>query len=127
MAEVPSRQRLPNRRPTLTETVTVGAHTFQVAIGLDPGTGAVREVFLDGAKEGTDLAAILGDAAVLISVSLQHGVPAEALGMSVARLPSTMLAPPYIGEATVGGSAAAATIIGAALDLVQRVEREAGS
>lgn len=124
MAE-PSRQRLPNRRPTLTEAVTVGAHSFIVSVGLDPASGRVREIFMDGAKEGTDLAAILGDAAVVISVALQHGVPAEALGVSVARLPTRMLAPPYIGEAEAGASPAA-TIIGAALDLVRRIEAEAG-
>jgi hypothetical protein len=42
-------------------------------------------VFLSCAKDGSGLAAILGDASAVVSVALQHGIPAQALAKSIAR------------------------------------------
>ena len=44
-----------------------------------------KEVFLFGAKDGTDMAAVLADTAVALSVALQHGVPAQAMAASIGR------------------------------------------
>ncbi|MGH7114682.1 MAG: hypothetical protein ACREE9_09330 [Stellaceae bacterium] len=63
---------------------------------------------MSGPRDGSALAAILADAAVVISVALQHGVSPAALAKSVARLPETL-----DGPATAPGSP-----IGAALDLI---------
>ena len=52
------------------------------------------------------MAAILDDASVVISVALQHGVPASALAKSITRASDGM------------GRIAAASAIGAALDLL---------
>ena len=82
---VTRRRRLPNCRPSETRTLTVGGQQFMVMAGFDPEDGRPREVFLAGAKDGTDMAAILDDASVVISVALQHRVPA-ALAKSVARV-----------------------------------------
>ncbi len=105
------RKRLPNRRLAVTEEVGVGAMRLTATIGFDP-EGRPVEVFLSGAKDGSGLAAILEDAAVVISVALQHAVPAAVLGKSIARQP----------ESLDGPAIAAASPIGAALDLVSRYE-----
>ena len=105
------RRRLPNRRPAVTEEIGVGSMRLTATIGLDR-SGQPAEVFLSGAKDGSGLAAILADAAVVISVALQHGIPAAVLGKSIARLP----------ESLDGPATAAASPIGAALDLLTRHE-----
>jgi len=70
-------------------------------------------VFIDGAKDGSGLAAILYDASVVVSIALQHGISASALARSIARLPESL-----DGPATTPASA-----IGAALDLIAEYER----
>ena len=86
----PARARLPNRRPAVTQDIEVGGHRFTASVGFDEHDRA-KEVFLSGAKDGTDLAAILDDASVVLSVALQFGIPAAALARSVARLPAVPL------------------------------------
>ena len=77
-----TRERLPNRRPAITETLEVAGQYFEASIGFDPATAQPRELFLAGAKDGSALAAILDDAAVVFSVALQHGIPAETLAVA---------------------------------------------
>ncbi len=79
------RNKLPNRRHGITETVThVSAtgntHKFDVTFGFDDV--GIREVFLHGGKEGTDLQAILTDACIAISMLLQHGETCQTLNHS---------------------------------------------
>ena len=47
---------------------------FTVTIGFY-ADGTVGEVFIDGGKTGQDMQSIARDAAVLLSLALQHGVP----------------------------------------------------
>lgn len=106
-----SRHRLPNRRVAITRSIEFvrgdgQAVTYEATIGFDDDTHP-REVFLTGAKEGSDRAAELADTAVAISVALQHGVPAEAMAVSIARSDGKPV-----------------SVIGAALDLVAQYERE---
>ena len=108
----PRRQRLPNRREQVTESIAVGNAAYEVSVGFDPESQTPKEVFLTGAKAGTDMAFILADAAVVISIALQHGVPVELFAEAVSRVPDT-----FEGPAT-----RAASVIGAALDLVARHE-----
>ncbi len=82
-----ARKRLPNRRPSHTETLEVAGQTFMATVGFDPEDGRPREVFLAAGKEGSLINAMLADAAVAISVALQHGVTAQALAKSIGRLP----------------------------------------
>ena len=79
--------------------------TLTATIGFDE-TGRPVEVFLSGAKDGSGMAAILDDASVVISVALQHGIPAKALAKSISRAPDGM------------GRISAASAIGATLDLL---------
>ena len=93
MTSTSIRQRLPNRRPAHTEALEVANQTFTATVGFDPETGQPRELFLTAGKEGSLLNAMLADAAVVISIALQNGVPAAALAKSVGRLPAGLVAP----------------------------------
>jgi hypothetical protein len=101
-----SRERLPNRRMAITHDLIVGSSTYAATIGLDR-LGRPREIFLSGAKSGSDAAAILADCAVALSVALQSGVSAEAMAISVGR---------------AGDPPAPISIIGAALSLAASYE-----
>ena len=114
---VPKRQRLPNRRPAVTETLEVEGQRVEVTIGFAPETGAVREMFLAAGKTGSTLDGLLADAAVAISVGLQYGVPPAALAKSVGRLPNGNISPADIDQPQSGRRPA--SLIGAALDLAQ--------
>ncbi len=116
------RRRLPNRRPAVTETIEVEGHKVEVTVGFEPESGAVREVFLVAGKEGSMLDSLLADAAVAISVALQHGVHPAALAKSVGRLPNGSIAPADLDQPQSGR--VPASPIGAALDLVSDFERK---
>ncbi len=114
LEEGPQRKRLPDRRPQLTEPLVVGDSTYTASVGFDPELGIVRELFLEGAKPGSDMAHLLNDIAVVMSVVMQHGLPASLFVGAVARVPETIDGPPT----------KPATALGAAIDLVARYERE---
>ena len=59
------------------------------------GHAQPRELFLNGGKDGSQFDAMLADAATVISIALQFGVPGHALAKSVGRAPnvSTSLPP----------------------------------
>ena len=78
------RKNLPSRRPAATLTLVHRNQPLTMTAGFhDDGT--LGEVFIDVAKSGTDLAHVAHDAAVAISLGLQHGVPIEAIQHAVAR------------------------------------------
>ncbi len=120
MTSTSIRQRLPNRRPSHTETLKVAVQTFSATVGFDPDTGQPRELFLTAGKEGSMLNALLADAAVVISIALQNGIPAAALAKSVGRLPADPVAPVDLDHAP--GQKLPASPIGAALDLLRRFD-----
>ncbi len=122
MMPAPHRRRLPNRRPALTRSIDAGNHRLEVTIGLDPADGQPREVFLDGAKGGGELAMILDDVAVLVSVALQHGVSAAVLAKSMARVPLAPVAPADLAEAAGPRQTAPASVVGVVLDLLRELE-----
>ena len=117
-----TRKRLPSRRPSHTETLQVDGQTFEATVGFDPESRLPRELFLTAGKEGSMLNALLADAAVIVSVALQHCVPAEALAKSVGRLPAGPVRPADLDH--TAGQKVPASPIGAALDLVSSFERE---
>lgn len=110
------RARLPNRRPSHFETLEVDGQTITACIGFDPATGQPREVFLNGGTAGSHVDALVADAATVISVALQFGVPVAALAKSVGRLPSVPASPAALDQLVSGGQPA--SLIGAALDLL---------
>lgn len=118
------RHRLPNRRECHIETLEVAGQTFSCCIGFDPETGQPRELFLDSSKQGSQVDALLSDAATAISVALQFGVPPSALAKSIGRLPNLPITPADLDRSTIGGQPASP--VGAAIDLLCRAtERQA--
>ncbi len=107
-----TRQRLPNRRPAVTEEIEAGGTHLTATVGF-AADGCPAELFLSGGKTGSALDTILGDAAIVISIALQHGIPAATLRKSVGRVPETLDGP----------AVRAASPIGAALDLLAEYER----
>lgn len=113
------RDRLPDRRPAETRRLEFGRSdgteaVYHATIGFDLVTATPREIFLAGAKDGTDMMSILTDTAVLISVALQYGVPVSAMAKSISRIPIDEDGPPIKPT----------SIIGAALDLLATYETE---
>lgn len=94
-----TRRRIANRRPIVTRKLTAFGKTLIVSAGFDVETGRVMEVFFAGGKEGANVDTIMADVAVVISVALQHGVPAQALAKSIARVPAGTIAPKDIDHA----------------------------
>jgi hypothetical protein len=117
-----ARIHLPTRRPSHTETLEVSGQVFTATIGFDPESGQPRELFLNGGKEGSQVDAMLSDAATIISVALQFGVPAAALAKSVGRAPNLSTMPGSTDQLIAGNHAASP--IGAAVDLLCSVEPE---
>ena len=113
----PTRQRLPSRRDNRIETLEVAGQRFTACIGFDPETGAPRELFLNGGKEGSQVDALLSDAATCISVALQFGVPIHALAKSVGRAPDLSTMPGSLDQLNAGRQPASP--IGAAIDFLQ--------
>jgi len=71
------RRRLLHRRVALARDIEHAGHQFRMQIGCFPD-GALGEVFLDATKQNSMLDAFAADAAILVSLLLQHGVtPAE--------------------------------------------------
>ncbi len=123
-----ARQRLPNRRPAHTEALDADGQALVATVGFDPKSGQPRELFLTACKEGSLLNALLADAAVVISVALQHGIPAAALARPIGRLPAGPVTPANLerpGPAELDHSPirnVPASPISAALDLLRRFE-----
>lgn len=102
-----SRERLPNRRATVTETVTWGSNRVHISAGLATN-GRVLECFVAGAKVGSERDQQLDDEGVLLSRLLQHGDRLVTIAAGIGRLP--------------GG--APATLIGVVIDRLLEMERE---
>ncbi len=100
-----SRQRLPDRRPSLTTKLVHECRSYSVTIGFYPATDRVGEVFTHGAKVGSAMDGILDDACIALSLLLQHGVEPAALASSMGRL---------------GDGKSPASIVGALADLIAR-------
>jgi hypothetical protein len=78
------RTRLPNRRAH--ELIEFEHAGFRYVAGLGRfADGRVAEIFLNAAKGGTPLDVTARDAAIVASIALQHGAPAEALQHALTR------------------------------------------
>ena len=87
-----SRENLPNRRTSFTESITTTDNqTIAATIGVDQNLRP-REVFLTGAKEGSHMSFLLDDASVIISIALQHNITARELSHSVSPNRTSILA-----------------------------------
>jgi hypothetical protein len=99
------RRLLPMRRACETFEIEFGGlakcHTVTVGFYHDSLPG---EVFIDAGKSGEQVAAIARDAAVLLSMALQHGVALETIKHAVTR----------------DGQGMASSIVGAVVDELLR-------
>ena len=96
------RRRLPMRRIAVALDLAQGGHPFRLQIGRYPD-GAVGEVFIDMHKGGSTLDALAADAAILISLLLQHGALPAEIGHALRHAPD----------------GAPASLIGAVVDLLR--------
>ena len=79
-----SRRRLPNRRPAETFGIEVGGLNYVVSVGrFDDGSPA--EIFISNGKAGSDSDTAARDSAVVASIALQYGVPAEVIRRALMR------------------------------------------
>ena len=80
------RERLPNRRRSVTDTVEVGGQPLHVSAGF-ARDGRLLEVFVSGVRPGSDRDLLAADVAVLLSRLLQHHDQLDLLARGVGRLP----------------------------------------
>ena len=95
------RERLPNRRQSETVDLWHGGQRYHLTIGEYPD-GRPAEVFLHGAKPGSDTDLLCDDIGVLVSRLLQHGDDPASLAAGIGRL----------------GNGEAASIIGRVADIL---------
>jgi len=80
----PMRTKLADRRGCETLDVRHGTQHFHVTVGFYDNRH-VGEVFISGAKVGSELEAIARDGAILISLALQHGVAPTVIRHAITR------------------------------------------
>jgi ribonucleoside-diphosphate reductase alpha chain len=75
---VPTRQRLPETRKSITHKFEVAEHEGYITVGFYDD-GRPGEVFVKISKHGSTISGLLDTIAVLTSLALQYGVPIETL------------------------------------------------
>jgi ribonucleoside-diphosphate reductase alpha chain len=78
VAQKPKRERLDDTRDSVTHKFNVGGHEGYINIGMYPD-GRPGELFITMAKEGSTVGGLMDAFGTAISISLQYGVPLEAL------------------------------------------------
>lgn len=102
---IPRTHALPTRRQSETLRIHFDGKPITVCIGYDH-EGQPREVFADGAKEGSGVQSLLDDVCVVVSIALQHGIDPSALGKSLGAVPAH-----FDGEPTERPASAVGAII----------------
>jgi len=74
----PRRRKLPDERRAITHKFSVAGHEGYITVGLYED-GTPGEIFLTMAKEGSTISGLMDGFATAISLTLQYGVPLEAL------------------------------------------------
>lgn len=89
-----ARINLPGRRHGESFAFNYEGHGFRVTVGCDPreltetGQASPLEVFVNADKVDSGLEALASDIAILISLLLQHGAEAKAIGHALRRNPN---------------------------------------
>ncbi|MSR64856.1 MAG: vitamin B12-dependent ribonucleotide reductase [Verrucomicrobiae bacterium] len=78
VAPRPIRRRLPDTRTSLTHKFDIAGHEGYITVGLFED-GTPGEVFITMAKEGSTIGGLMDTIGTLVSLSLQYGVPMEAM------------------------------------------------
>ena len=103
------RRTLPQRRAAETFNLRFWNQLFTVTVGFY-ADGTPGEVFIDGGKTGQDIQNTARDAAVVLSLALQHGIPIETIRRAVTR----------------SGSGEPASILGAVADHLPTISKFPG-
>ena len=74
----PFRRKLPDERASITHKFSVAGHEGYVTVGLYED-GTPGEIFLRMSKEGSTISGLMDSFATAVSLTLQYGVPLEAL------------------------------------------------
>ena len=106
-----TRQRLPDRRQSITLSETWKGQVFTITVGFDDD-GKPREVFAAEAKG--DLLHIIADACVSISLNLQCGMSPEEVAHSMGFVPDWVIRDGQMVEADVPASPIGAILAGIA-------------
>jgi hypothetical protein len=101
------RRRLLHRCVALARDIEHAGHRYRMQVGYFPD-GAVGEVFLDATKQNSMLDAFAADAAILLSLLLQHNVTPAEISHALRRSPN----------------GAPASLIGAVVDKLHATERQ---
>lgn len=80
----PSRERLPNRRPSETFELNVAGLRYTATVSRFPG-GRVAELFLSNHKSNSAADTAARDAAIVCSLALQHGADIETIRKALCR------------------------------------------
>jgi hypothetical protein len=83
-----ARTMLPARRYAEAFDLEYEGHKFRVNIGLMNEAGAPGEIFVNAHRVDSTLDSLAGDIAILISLLLQHGATAAAIGHALRRNPN---------------------------------------
>jgi len=103
-----TRRVLPQRRSSETFGLRFWSQNFTVTVGFY-ADGTPGEVFIDSGKTGQDVQSTARDAAVVLSLALQHGAAVETIRRAVTR----------------NGAGDAASILGAVIDTLPATGRGA--
>jgi hypothetical protein len=79
-----TRERLANRRASETFDVEVAGLRYTATVSYFPD-GRLAEIFLTNGKAGSDADAAARDSAVVCSIALQYGAPAEVIRRALLR------------------------------------------
>jgi len=79
-----TRELMPSRRSTFTFTLRRDQIDYVASFGCF-ADGRVAEVFVTSRKIGSDVEAVCRDAAILLSLALQHGCPFEVIRHALTR------------------------------------------
>lgn len=80
-----ARKSLPSRRGTNTFTFVHDGVKYHAGVGRF-GDGRIAELFLNGGKAGSAVNTMSRDAAVVVSLALQHEIPLENIRSALAKL-----------------------------------------
>jgi hypothetical protein len=75
---MPSRQRLPDRRPAETFELEIAGLHYTATIGRFPD-GRIGEIFLNNHKSNSQADTNARDSAIVFSIAVQHGADPEAI------------------------------------------------
>ena len=75
---VPPRTKLPDERQSITHKFDIQGHEGYITVSMFED-GKPGEIFVKMAKEGSTLSGMMDSFAIMVSLSLQYGVPLEAL------------------------------------------------